>query len=92
MVLQGIELMVAALLLQKLLVIALLQNFALTEHDNIICVLDGGKSVGYNQHSADIARLFQRILNENLGLRINIGCGFIQNHNRRLMDDGTGKA
>ena len=39
MILQGVQLVVAAFLLQKLLVAALLQNLSLGQHDDIIRVL-----------------------------------------------------
>ena len=39
---------------QKLLVIALFHDLALAQQNNVICVLDGGKTVGNDEHSADI--------------------------------------
>ena len=55
-------------------------------------MLYGGKSVGNDEHGADVAHLFQRVLNQKLGFCVDIGGGFVQNHHRRLVDDGTGKA
>ena len=51
-VLQSIQLMVAAVLLEQLLVGTLLQDLALGQQDNIVRMLDGGKAVGNDQHGA----------------------------------------
>ena len=70
----------------------LLDDLSLAQQDDIIRMLDGGKPVGDDQHSADILHLLQRILNEDLGLGVDIGGGFVQDHDGRLMQDGTGEA
>lgn len=92
MVLQGVQLVVPAVLGQQFLMGALLQNFAVGQHDDVVGVLDRGQAVGDHEHGADAAHLFQRILNQQLGLGVNIRCGFVQNHNAGLVDDGTRKA
>ena len=55
-------------------------------------VLDGGQPVRDDQHRADGTHLFQRILNQKLGLGVNIRRGFVQNHNAWLVDDRPRKA
>ena len=45
MVLQGVQLIVPPMTGQQLLVAALLQNFAVGQHDDVVRVLDGGKAV-----------------------------------------------
>ena len=52
-VLQRIELIVPAVVGQKLLMGALLQDLAVGEDDNIVCMLDGGQTVRHDEHGAD---------------------------------------
>jgi len=91
-VLQGVQLIVPPMTGQQLLVAALLQNFAVGQHDDVVRVLDGGKAVGNDQHGANGAHFFQRILNQKLGFGINVGGCFVQNHHAGLVDDRAGKA
>ena len=76
---------------KQLLVIALLHDLTLTQQDNIICVLNGGKTVGNDEHGADIFHLLQGVLNKDLRLGVDVGGGFVEDHHRRLVDNGTGK-
>ena len=71
---------------------ALLQNLAVGQHDDVVGVLDGGQPVGYDQHRADRAHLFQRILNQDLGLGVDVCRGFVQNHDTGLVQDRPRKA
>ena len=59
-VLQGVELVVAAPLFQQLLVGALLNDPAVGQHDDVVGVLDGGQPVGHDQHGAHRAHLLDR--------------------------------
>ena len=61
-VLQHIELIVPAVVGQKLLMGALLQNLAVGEDDDVVRMLDGGQTVRHDEHGADSAHLFQRVL------------------------------
>ena len=85
-VLQGVELVVPPMPGQQLLVGALLQNFTVGQHDDVVRVLDGGQAVRHNEHRADGAHLFQRILNQHFGFGVNVGRGFVKNHDLRLVD------
>ena len=76
---------------EKLLVSSLLQDPAARQHDDVICVLDGGEAVCHDEHGADAAHLFQRVLDQDLGLGINVGRCFVQDHDARLMQQGAGK-
>ena len=90
--LQRVKLIIPSLLLQQLLVIALLHDHTLGQQDDIVRMLDRGQTVGYYEHGADILDLLQGILDQQLGLGINIGSSFIQNDHGRLVDNGAGKA
>ena len=91
-VLKGVKLMVTALQMEQLLMGALLDDLALRKQDDVIGVLNGGKPVGNHQHSADVLHLFQRILDQNFRFCVDVGGGFVQDHNAGFMDNGTGKA
>ena len=91
MVLKGIQLIVTTLFLKELVVVALLQNLALGEHDDVIRVLDGGQAVGYDEHGADVHHLFKGILNQKLRFRIDVGGGLVEDHDLGLMNDGAGE-
>ena len=91
-ILQCIELVISALFVQQLLMIALLQNFSVRKQNNIIGMLNGGKSVSYHQHSTDVLHFFQGILDQHFRFRIDVGGCLIQNHYGRLVDNGTGEA
>ena len=87
MELEGIELIIAAALGEELMVRTLLDYLAVAEDNNIVRVLDGGKTVSNDEHRTDIHHLFKRILYEKLGFGINIGGGFVENHDARLVND-----
>lgn len=89
--LEGIELIIAPLLVQQLLVSALLQDFSVGQKDDVVRMLDGTQPVGHDQHGADVLHFFQRVLNEKLGFRIDVGGGLVQDHHRGLVDDGAGE-
>ena len=46
----------------------------------------------HDEHGADAAHLFQRILNQKLRLSVDVGGGLVQDHDAGLMQDGAGKA
>ena len=47
--------------------------------------------MGDDEHRADVLHLLQRILDEDLGLGVDIGGGFVQNQDLRLMENGPGE-
>ena len=72
--------------------VALLYYPSVREHDDIVGVLNRGKAVSYHQHSSDVHHLFERILNEHLGLGVDVGGRLVENHDGGLMDDRSCKA
>ena len=48
--------------------------------------------MGDHEHGADAAHFFQRVLDQQLGLRVDICRSLVQNHHAGLVDDGAGKA
>ena len=91
-VLQGIQLVVSSPLLQQLLVVALLHDLAVGQENDVVRVLDGAETVCNDQHGADVLHLLQRILDQQLRFRVDVGGGLVQDHHRGLVDDGPGKA
>ena len=71
---------------------ALFQNFAVRQHDDVVRVLDGGQAVRHDQHGADGAHLFQRVLNQDLGFGVDVGGRLVKDHHAGLVQDGAGKA
>ena len=90
--LEGIEVVVTALLRQQLLVVTLLDDLSVGQQDDIIGMLDGGKAMGHDQHGADVLHLFQGVLDQHFRFGVDVGGGLVQDHDAGLMDDGTGKA
>ena len=62
------------------------------QQNNVVRVLDGAQAMCHDQHGADVLHLLQRVLNEDLCLRIDVGGGLVQNHDGGLMQDGPGEA
>ena len=91
-ILEGIELIVLSLPRKKLLVIALLHDLSVGQEDDVVRMLDRRKPVGHDEHGADGLHLLQGILDQHLGLRVDIGSGLIQDHNSRLVENGSRKA
>lgn len=89
MILEGIEVIVAPLLMEKLLMCTLLENLTMTEQDDVVCVLDSGKTVSNNEHRADVFHLLEAVLNEDLRLGIDVCGRFVEDHYARLMNDGA---
>ena len=71
---------------------ALLQDLSVGQHNDVVRMLNRGKSVGYHQHRADAAHFFQGILNQKLRLGVDISSRLIQNHNTWFVDDSSRKA
>ena len=70
LILEGVELIVLSVEGQQLLVIALLHNLSVGQENDVVCVLDGGKPMGNDQHGADGPHFLQRVLNEHLCLGV----------------------
>ena len=64
--------------------VAFFHNAALVHHDNFICILDGGKPVCNDDGRPAFHQLSKRILNQRLGLRIDIGSCLIKDKHGRL--------
>ena len=88
---QVVELIIFALLLEQLCVVALLDDLAVREHDDVVSVLDSRETVSDHKHSAYVHHLFKRILNKNLSLGVDVGSRLVKYHYRGLVDYRTRK-
>ncbi len=86
-----IQTVVPTALFQQLGVGALLDDLAVGQEDDVVGVLHRGEAVRHDQHSADIHELFQRILDECLGLGVDVGGSLVQDHDLGLMHDDPRK-
>ena len=89
--LEGVELIVAALCLEQRLVRALLEDLAVGEENDLIGAADRRQTVRDHEHGSDIHHPLERILDQNLGLGIDVGGRLVEDHDLRLMHDGAGK-
>ena len=67
----------------------MLNDLAVREHDDIICVLDRRKTMRDHQHRADVHHLFKRILDQKLRFGVDIRGRFVEDHDLGFMENGT---
>ena len=91
LILEGIEVMIFAAEGEKFAVRALFNDLSVGENDDLVRMLNGGKSVGNHEHGADIHHFFQGILNEDFRFGVDVRCRFIEDHNGGLMRHGSRK-
>ena len=70
---------------------ALLQDFAVTKDDDVVCVLDSGQTMCYDEHSANGHHLFKGVLNQLFSFGVNVGGGFVKDHNLGFADHCASK-
>ena len=75
--LEGIELVVAPLQVEKLLMGALLHDLAVGQQNNVVRMLDGGQPVGNDQQRLAPHQLCQGGLDDCLVFRIGVGGSFV---------------
>ena len=80
--LEHIEAVVSATVGKQLEVVALLDDLAVGEDDDLVCVLNGGQTVRDDKHRADGLDLLEGVLDEKLGLGIDVCGSLVEN------DDG----
>ena len=68
----------------KLFVAALLDNSTLVHHDDAVGSADGRETVGDHQGRALPQQLFQGLLNDNLGVRVDVGRRLVQDYDSRI--------
>ena len=65
-------------------------NLAVFEHQNLVCILHGGKPVGDDKRGTAFLQFGQCILNGAFGLVIQGGCGFVEQQYRRIAQHRAG--
>ena len=71
--------------------VALLEDRAILQDDDVVRVLDGGQAVRDDKHRADRGHLQQGGLDDLLGFRIDVRGRFIEDEDLRLMQYGSGE-
>ena len=69
---------------------ALLGDFALFYYKNLVCISDGGESVGDGDDGARPDNACNSILNLSLRLNVHRSRSLIKDNNRGLSENGTG--
>ena len=64
----------------------------LVEHDDAVGLADRRQTVRDDEGGAALQQLTQRVLDDDLGLRVDVGRRLVQDEDARLGDDGAGEA
>ena len=83
MILEGVELVIPALLLKQLVVIALLDDGAILHDEDDVGLADGREAVGNDEAGSALCHAVEGLLNADLGAGIDRGGCLIQNENGR---------
>ena len=59
------------------------------EQDDLVRVLNGRESVRYHEHRTDVHHLFKRVLDEKLGLCVDVCSCLVEDHNCGLVYDSS---
>ena len=81
---------VNAILLQQLSVISPLRNTAFIDHNDLVCVPDGGKTVGDGDGCPVLRQLLQAFLNMAFTLIVQSAGGLVKNQNRGILQENPG--
>src|SRR5262249_12058399 len=74
----------------QLKVLALLDDLAMIEHDDVVGMDHGGKAVGDDERGALARDTLQSVLDLLLGVAVECGRRFVQHEDRRRFEDGAG--
>ena len=69
--------------------LATFYNFTFIKDTNFVCILDGGKTVGYSDSGTCLHQTFQSLLNQTFTFRIKSGSRFVKDSYRWVLQDGT---
>ena len=86
------QLLVISVFSNQLVVCTTLHNPSLMQYANLVCMLDGTQSVGYSHGGTGLHQFLQGILNQTLAFGIQSRCCFVEDEDRRILEDGTGDA
>ena len=64
----------------------------MAEDEDLVALDDGLKPVGYRDHCTIVEALLDQFLNGIFCHQIDVGCGFIKDHNFALFQDGSADA
>ena len=67
-----------------------LGDAAAVDHHDAVGVLHGGQAMGDDEDRAPLHQLGQRLLDQELALRVEIGRGLVQDEDGRILQEGAG--
>src|SRR5688572_31836938 len=73
----------------QLIVAALLDDAPLTHDQDLVRVTHRRKPMRNHEHGAALQQLFGRLLHQTLGLSIQRGCGFVEDEDRGIAQNGS---
>ena len=89
--LQAVEFPVVAALREQFAVGTALDDLALLQHDDLIGVLNGREAVRHDQHRTDRAHLLKRLLDQDLGLGVDVRRRLVEDQDLGAVQNGAGK-
>ena len=85
------KIIVITFFIQQFFMAPLFDDFSIAYNKNYIRVTDSGEPVGNNEGCTAAQQLFRSLLDELFGLGVNGRCGFVQNKDGRVCNNGPGK-
>ena len=85
----GIEVVVCAFQAEKLFLGASFDDDTMVEHDDLVCIPDGGKPVGDHENRFFLHQPVQTLLDQLFGMSVDVACRLIEDHDRRLVQRGS---
>ena len=86
------QLLVVSILGDQFVMASTLHDSTLMQDANLVCVLDGAQAMGDSHGGTCLHQLFEGVLYQSLTLGIECGCRFVEDEDRRILQDGTGDA
>ncbi len=83
---------VEAAMHQKLIMTAFLDNPSPVKDNDKVSIANGGQPVSDNHCSPSFQKMLEALLKKVLGLRVNVGGGFVQKKDSRISQKRPGKA
>ena len=87
----GIKVIIDTFLFDEFLVVPHFHDFTVFHDDDQVGIMNGGEAVGNNQRSPPLEKTFQSLLNDDLGLGIDISRRFVEDQNPGVGEDRPGK-
>lgn len=84
--------LVVAILFDEGIVGAVLYNLSFVEDVDFVGILDGGEAMSHGDGGTRLHEALQGILHKALGLCVECRCGFVEDEDGGILQDGSGYA